>query len=112
MSDKRTFTIHHSNVGYVGGHYKSTSVAGAAKKAASILFRLAENKKGKKEWKKYEKKVSSVHFTIRETTVRSDKKQHSYTGTKEKLAKPVILKEGTDDEYKIEHKINLVAKKH
>lgn len=112
MSDKRTFTIHASNIGYTGGHYKSTTSSGAAKKAAAILFRLSENKKNKKEWKKYEKKVSTVHFTIRETTVRSAKKQHSYSASKQKLAKPIVFKEGKDDEYTINYKIILVPKAH
>lgn len=106
---KRNFTIEESNVGYTGGLYKSSTPQAAAKKAASVLFRVTENKKNKPEWRKYERKVSKVVFTIRETTNGSLKKEFSYSGKKEKLSEPIVFFEGEDNEYTIDYKIIIQA---
>lgn len=58
------------------GRYISKDPSGAAKKAASQLFR-----------KKSAKKIT---FTIRETTSGSAKKTYDYVAEKELLKKPVV----------------------
>lgn len=106
MVDKRTFTIVESSIGYSGGYYKGTAPFNVAKKVTTVLFRLAENKKNKSQWKKYEKKnLRTVHFTIRESTARSDKKHYKYDGSREHLKSPIVFNEGKDNEYEIEYKI-------
>lgn len=116
MSYKRNFTIEDSNIGYTGGIYKSTTPQSAAKKVASVLFRLSQNKKNKPEWRKYEKNVSKVIFSIRETTNGSSKKTYSYSGKREKLDKPLAFikdkqneNEDEDNKYYIEYKIIVEA---
>ena len=72
-----TYTIEKSESGFVGGRYNSKTPSGAAKKAATRLFR-STNKK-------------SLKFTIRQTTQGSDKKLYKYEAKRIKLNKPVIV---------------------
>lgn len=79
----KTYTIESSAIGVSGGRYKSDSPSGAAKKAASILFRKASKSQ------KY-KSVKKIKLCIRETTSGSEKKTFEYFATRVKLAKPVV----------------------
>jgi hypothetical protein len=77
----RTFKITESEIGYVGGSYKTNKTGmplSAASRAASVLFRLARNEKGNSKWKKFESSKSVLKFTIRETTRGSDKSEYQY----------------------------------
>lgn len=79
----RTFTIASSCVDSSGGRYKSATPASAAKKAASKLFKKA------KAIAKY-KNIRRITFSIRETTVGSDKNVYDYKANRVKLDKPVV----------------------
>jgi hypothetical protein len=79
----RTFTIANSCVDSSGGRYKSATPASAAKKAASKLFKKA------KAIAKY-KNIRRITFSIRETTVGSDKNVYDYKANRVKLDKPVV----------------------
>jgi hypothetical protein len=81
MPNKRTYTIESSSTKVKGGRFKSTSPSGAAKKAASKLFRKAMKKN---------KSLKKLTFCIRETTSGSDKNHFEYTATRVKLAKPLV----------------------
>ena len=72
-----TYTIEKSETGFTGGRYNSKTPGGAAKKAATRLFRSTN------------KKV--LTFTIRQTTQGSDKKLYKYEAKRIKLTKPVII---------------------
>ena len=78
---KRTFKIVGSEIGYIGGSYKtnkSGSPLSAAQRAASVLFRLARNEKGDSKYKKFEFSKNMIKFTIKETTRGSEKKDYQY----------------------------------
>ena len=78
----RTFTVEKSCIKASGGRYNSSSPSAAAKKAATKLFQKAKKSKTYKSLKK-------ITFTIRETTVGSDKTEYNYSAVREKLKKPV-----------------------
>lgn len=106
---KRHFTITESTVGYEGGKYsanKSGSPLSAASRAASILFRMAQNKSGKAAWKKFESNKDLVKFTIRETTRGSDKTEYQYEAKVKQLKGSEIktIKRGSV-EYEVTQKI-------
>ena len=73
-----TYTVEKSETGFTGGRYKSKSPAGAAKKAASRIFKTTNKK--------------TITLTIRETTQGSNKKLHKYEAKHIKLPKPIIIK--------------------
>jgi len=82
-----TYTVHESDLGFTGGRYKSKTPSGAAKKAATRMFRTTNKK--------------SVVFTIRQTTQGTDKKLYKYRANQVKLDKPFILTiKGVQIEYK------------
>ena len=76
-----------------GGKYISKNPGGAAKKAFKELCRT-----------KRIKGVCTLIVTIRETTKNSSKKVYSYKLNRRKLAKPLIMMEGSNKEYLIEYK--------
>lgn len=80
-SSKRNFVLTDSSIGYKGGKYssnKSGTPLSAAQRAASVLFRMAQNKGAKPEYKKYESSNELIKFTIRESTQGSEKKEYQY----------------------------------
>ena len=79
----RTFTILNSCIHKEGGKYKSTSPNGAAKKAASKLFKIA------KADPKY-KTIRRITFTLRETTKGDNKELFEYKASRVKLPKPIV----------------------
>lgn len=90
MSAKRTFTIQASEIGFVGGVYKSDLPSKASKKAAKRLFELVGDKNGP-----YHSKfggINKVKFILREKTLGSDKKTFFYEAEKKDLATPKIVK--------------------
>jgi hypothetical protein len=106
---KRHFTITESTVGYDGGKYaanKSGTPLSAASRAASILFRMAQNKSKKAAWKKYETDDKLVKFTIRETTRGSDKTEYQYEAKVKQLTGSDVktIKRGSV-EYQVTQKI-------
>lgn len=109
---KRTFTIQGSELKYDGGIYTSKNKPGAtlsaAKKAASQLFKMVENKNNLKEWKTFEqfKKNKSIKFILRETTKDSNKKSYNYEATKVELDEPIVIVKN-DKEIIITKKINV-----
>jgi len=109
---KRKFTIQGSEIKYDGGIYTSKSKSGAtlsaAKKAASQLFKMVENKKDLKEWRQYEqfKKNKSIKFILRETTQDSNKKSYNYEATMIQLDEPIVIVKN-NQEITITRKINV-----
>lgn len=108
-SGPRSFKITDSEIGYVGGTYKankSGTPLSAAHRAASVLFRLARNEKGKDAWKKYESDRTLLKFTIRETTRGSNKDEYQYEAKIHKLHGDDIktIKRGKV-EYTVEYRI-------
>jgi hypothetical protein len=90
MSNKRTFTIQASEIGFTGGVYKSDLPSKASKKAAKRLFELIEDKNGP-----YHSKFSNltkVKFILREKTQSSQKKTFFYEAEKQNLSSPKIVK--------------------
>lgn len=79
----RTFTIKSSCVNVSGGRYKSSSPAGAAKKAANRLYQKSKN------MQKF-KNIKRITFVIRETTSGSDKAEYNYKASRTKLKKPLV----------------------
>jgi hypothetical protein len=109
MSEKRTFKITESQIGYVGGSYKtnkSLTPLSAATHAAKVLFKLAKNEKNKPEYKKYEFSKDLIKFTIREKTQGSKKEEFQYEAKIKTLHGDEVktIKRG-DIEYTIRHKI-------
>lgn len=105
----RKFKITHSDLGYEGGNYsanKSATPLSAAQRAASTLFMMARNEKGKAAWKKYENSNELIKFTIRETTRGSEKKEYQYEAKIHHLpaSQQKTVKRG-DVEYTIKYKI-------
>lgn len=90
---KRRFTIQASDLGYEGGKYTGDIPGKAAKKAATQLFRMIENKKKETSLNKYKKYKSykKIKFILREITRNSDKTTHYYEATIVILAKPIII---------------------
>lgn len=78
----RTFTIDNSCIDVDGGRYKSTTPSGAAKKAASRLFKKA---KGSAKYKT----IRKLTFCMREITQGSDKEKYHYKANRVKLTKPL-----------------------
>jgi hypothetical protein len=72
-----TYTIEKSESGFTGGRYNSKTPGGAAKKAATRLF------------KNTNKKI--LNLTIRQTTQGSNKKLYKYEAKRIKLDKPIII---------------------
>jgi hypothetical protein len=108
MSD-RSFKIVDSEIGFVGGKYhtdKSGSPGSAARRAASVLFRMARNEKNDPKWKKFQSSKNPIKFTIRESTRGSTKDEYQYEAKTHKLVgdKVKIIKKG-DVEFKVEHEI-------
>jgi hypothetical protein len=108
MSD-RSFKIVDSEIGFSGGKYhtdKSGSPQSAARRAASVLFRMARNDKQEPKWKKFESSKNPIKFTIRESTRGSDKNEWQYEAKIRTLhgSDIKIIKKG-DVEIKIEHEI-------
>lgn len=106
---KRNFTITDSSIGYKGGKYsanKTNMPLSAAHRAARILFRVAQNKSGKKDWKQYESENDLIKFTIRETTRGSDKNEYQYEAKIIDLKKDEIKKVKRGDvEYEVTNRI-------
>lgn len=90
MSAKRTFTIQASEIGFVGGVYKSDLPSKASKKAAKRLFQLVSDKDGPYHGKYAD--ITKVKFILREKTVGSDKKTFFYEAEKKDLATPQVIK--------------------
>lgn len=82
VKKERTFTIKTSCINVSGGRYKSSSPAGAAKKAANRLYKKS------KSMPKF-KNIKRITFTIRETTSGSNKDEYNYKAAQVKLAKPL-----------------------
>jgi hypothetical protein len=79
----RTFTVVNSCINVAGGRYKSATPASAAKKAATKLFKKA------KDSAKY-RSIRRITFSVRETTVGSDKNVYEYKANRVKLDRPVV----------------------
>uniref|UniRef100_A0A6C0BE41 Uncharacterized protein n=1 Tax=viral metagenome TaxID=1070528 RepID=A0A6C0BE41_9ZZZZ len=110
----RHFTIVGSDIGFEGGRYgtdKSGFPKSAAKRAASVLFLMIENKKNKPEWRKYSKYQShkSIKFIIAETTRGSNKDSFYYEAISVALKNPVTLNIGGEE---ITYTRKIVVKKH
>jgi hypothetical protein len=101
MVNKRSFQV--SNVQNVDGcptkfrqgRYLSTSPNGAAKKAFNGLCNL-KRIKGK----------CTLLVTVRETTAGTNKKEFTYKLNRTRLKKPLVMMEGTDNEFKIYYEIS------
>jgi hypothetical protein len=85
---KRTFTIQASEIGFVGGEYKSDSPSKAAKKAAKRIFQLVSKVD---EYKKYASR-DSLKFILREKTTGSEKKTYFYETSVKNLKSPKYIK--------------------
>lgn len=93
-----TYTVEKSETGFTGGRYKSKTPSGAAKKAASRIFK-STNKK-------------TITLTIRETTQGSDKNLYKYEAKRVKLAKPVIIKiKGNEIKYEYKTEVKALTMK-
>ena len=84
---------------FAPGRYLSANPGSAAKKAFTRLCNL-KNIKGK----------CTFVVTIKETTSGSKGKEFTYKIERTKLKKPLVMMEGTDNEFKIEYETK--AKKH
>lgn len=97
---QRTFKISGSDIEFEGGRYMSDAgPKKAATKAGSMLFRMIENKSGKKEYAKF-KKFSNhkiVKFILTETTRGSDKASKYYEASKIPLKTPKVISRGGVD---------------
>ena len=76
-----------------GGRYISQKPADAARKAFSELCRT-----------KRIKGVCTLYLEIMETTKGSKNKTYKYKAKRNKLSEPMIMREGTENEYVIEYK--------
>lgn len=90
MPAKRSFTIQASEIGFVGGDYKSDLPSKASKKAAKRLFALIEDVNGPYHAK--HSNLTKVKFILREKTLGSAKKTFFYEAEKKDLAKPIEVK--------------------
>jgi hypothetical protein len=77
------------------GRYLSTSPNGAAKKAFNGLCNL-KRIKGK----------CTLLVTVRETTAGTNKKEFTYKLNRTRLNKPLVMMEGTDNEFRIYYEIS------
>lgn len=107
----KTYTVEESHINVTGGRYKSNSPMAAARKAATKLFKKAQEKASSKSLKK-------ISFSIRETTSGSDKKIFAYVATRVKLAQPLVrvingkeIVNKFKTEVKADKKANAAAKK-
>lgn len=89
MSEKRTFTIQASEIGFVGGVYKSDLPSKASKKAANRLFQLTQDEKS--PFYKH-RDATKIKFILREKTQGSQKKTFFYEAEKKNLSQPKIIK--------------------
>lgn len=80
------------------GRFISREPSGAAKKAFNQFCR-----------QKKIRGVCTLSVTIEETTQGSNNKQFTYKLHRRKLPEPKIMKEGTNDEYVIEYKIDATS---
>ena len=90
MTGKRTFTIQASEIGFVGGDYKSDLPSKASKKAAKRLFALIEDKES--EFHGKFSNLTKIKFILREKTKGSEKKTFFYEAEKKDLATPKVIK--------------------
>jgi len=79
----KTYTIQSSCINVTGGRYKSSSPMSAGKKAATKLFKKAQQSA------KY-KSLRKITFCLRETTQGSEKNSFDYQANRVKLAKPLV----------------------
>ena len=75
-----------------GGKYVSRTASGAARKAFSELCRI-----------KKIRGVCTLTVSVKETTQGSSKKVYTYKLNRHRLKKPMIMQEGTDNEYVIQY---------
>ena len=120
--NERSFTVHHASVGtFSGGRFISSSASGAAKKAASAIFRCLDVEMGfKKNAKnakpvpqnsalkaKYGKKrVVSVSFVLYRTDRKNPNKYYAYDATRTVFDRPEII-ERAGATIKISQKIDV-----
>lgn len=108
MSDKssnaRTFTVQGSDIGFQGGVYRSTTTpVAAARKAATILFRMIQHGvlyssdhvqhikyKNMAKYAQF-KNQKTIKILLRETTRNGTGKSYYYEATMQKLEDPVII---------------------
>ena len=90
---KKNYTIYWSAIGFKGGSYKSTSPTSAAKKAGNRLFKVANEDKNFDKFKN----VKALKFVLRETTRGSKHNVFTYSASRKKLAKPVVVKIGNTE---------------
>ena len=90
---KKNYTIYWSAIGFKGGSYKSTSPTSAAKKAGNRLFKVANEDKNYDKFKN----VKALKFVLRETTRGSKHNVFTYSASRKKLAKPVVVKIGNTE---------------
>ena len=85
----------------LGGRFVNRTPAEAARKAFSDLCRI-----------KRIRGVCTLFVTMRDTTKGSKQngKLYTYKLQRQKLAKPMIMLEGTDNEYVIEYKPRIVSR--
>lgn len=83
-----------------GGRFINKTAAGAARKAFTDLCRT-----------KRIRGVCTLFVTMRETSQGSKKKMYSYKLQRNRLAKPLIMQEGTDNEYVIEYNSTIKSQK-
>lgn len=93
----RFFTIAGSDIGFSGGRYrtdKSGTPVSAARKAASILFRMIENKNNDPKFNKYHTFAhhKGIKFIIREQTQGSNKDTYYYEAVTHPLKHPKVIK--------------------
>lgn len=117
---ERNFTIQGSDIGFTGGHYKSSTPYNAGTKAGGMLFRMIQYgvkyNTDKKKYAKYAKFASlakyanekKIKFILRETTQDSNKKSYYYEVAQTKLKTPIIVNRN-GVEIKIEKKISIKA---
>lgn len=111
---KRYFTVVGSDIGFEGGRYgtdKSKQPKSAAKRAASAIFRMIENKQNKSEWRKFEKFAShkAIKFIIRETTQGSSKDTFYFEAQSVPLKTPKVINRNGEE---ITYTRQIVVKKH
>ena len=93
---ERSFTVDESNINSLkGGRYVSKTPSGAAKKAATQLFRQSDTK-------------GSIKFMLRETTQGSAGKILCYVAKKVVLSPPKVVKIG-DSEITYHFKYSVVS---
>jgi hypothetical protein len=109
----RSFKIAGSDIGFEGGRYKtdkSGTPISAARKAASVLFRMIENKNHEKKFNKYHAFAhhKGIKFIISETTRGSNHESYYYEAVSTPLKTPKVIKRG-DVEITVTRKIEVKA---